>query len=141
MRVSTEEAPSGAPGPSTAATAKTAVVDATRRADPRLLAALTIAAVFHGGLLMSGTFRRTYDAYAIWISEAMLQQPRVEAVLGHYARFLERFPTVRDLAAASEDEVVGMWSGLGYYNRARTLRRAAIRARVSASRPSGSRRS
>ena len=71
-------------------------------------------------------WRRTDDAYAIWISEAMLQQTRVEAVLGHYARFLERFPTVRDLAAADEDEVVGMWSGLGYYNRARTLRRAAL---------------
>ncbi|MFT7539221.1 MAG: A/G-specific adenine glycosylase [Gammaproteobacteria bacterium] len=70
-------------------------------------------------------WRRTQDAYAIWISEAMLQQTRVEAVLDHYARFLKRFPTVQSLARAEEDDVVGMWSGLGYYNRARTLRRAA----------------
>jgi len=70
-------------------------------------------------------WRRTRDPYAIWISEAMLQQTRVEAVLSHYRRFLARFPDVRALAAAEEDEVLAHWSGLGYYGRARSLRRAA----------------
>jgi len=70
-------------------------------------------------------WRRTRDPYPIWISEAMLQQTRVEAVREHYARFLDRLPTVASLAAASEDEVVALWSGLGYYRRARALRLAA----------------
>ena len=70
-------------------------------------------------------WRRTRDPYAIWVSEAMLQQTRVETVLPYYERFLARFPGVRDLAEASEDEVVALWSGLGYYRRARALRAAA----------------
>ena len=70
-------------------------------------------------------WRRSRDPYAIWISEAMLQQTRVETVLGYYARFLERFPTVAALAEASEDQVLALWSGLGYYSRARSLHRAA----------------
>ena len=70
-------------------------------------------------------WRRTRDPYAIWISEAMLQQTRVEAVIDHYHRFLARFPTVQALAASTEDEVVAAWSGLGYYRRARALREAA----------------
>jgi A/G-specific adenine glycosylase len=70
-------------------------------------------------------WRRTRDAYAIWISEAMLQQTRVEVVEPYFARFMARFPTVAELAAASEDEVAAAWSGLGYYRRARALRAAA----------------
>ncbi|HKU40799.1 MAG TPA: A/G-specific adenine glycosylase [Polyangiales bacterium] len=66
-------------------------------------------------------WRRTRDAYAIWVSEVMLQQTRVETVLAYYDRFLERFPTAEALAAASEDAVLASWSGLGYYRRARLL--------------------
>lgn len=70
-------------------------------------------------------WRRSQDPYRIWLSEVMLQQTRVETVLPYYERFLERFPTVNDLAAADEDEVLALWSGLGYYRRARQLHRAA----------------
>ena len=70
-------------------------------------------------------WRRTRDPYLIWISEIMLQQTRVAAVIDHYARFMERFPTVDALAAASEADVLTMWSGLGYYRRARMMHRAA----------------
>ena len=70
-------------------------------------------------------WRRTHDPYAIWISEVMLQQTRVETVLSYYARFLERFPTVSELAEASMDDVLKAWEGLGYYRRAHNLRRAA----------------
>jgi A/G-specific adenine glycosylase len=66
-------------------------------------------------------WRRTRDPYAIWVSEIMLQQTRVAAVLDHYANWLFKFPTVEELAAASEDEVLTAWSGLGYYRRARFL--------------------
>ncbi len=70
-------------------------------------------------------WRRTRDPYAIWISEAMLQQTRVETVIPYWERFLERFPSVRDLAEAEPDAVLGAWAGLGYYGRARNLQRAA----------------
>ncbi len=70
-------------------------------------------------------WRATRDPYAIWVSEIMLQQTRVNAVLGHYQRFLELFPTVRALANASEPDVLAAWSGLGYYRRARRMRLAA----------------
>jgi len=70
-------------------------------------------------------WRRTRDPYAIWVSEIMLQQTRVAAVIEHYARFMQRFPELRALARASEHEVVACWSGLGYYRRARMLHRAA----------------
>jgi A/G-specific adenine glycosylase len=70
-------------------------------------------------------WRRTRDPYAIWVSEIMLQQTRVAAVLGHFARWMERFPTLAALAAASEEDVLALWSGLGYYRRARMLHRAA----------------
>lgn len=59
-------------------------------------------------------WRRTNDPYRIWVSEVMLQQTRVEAVIKHYTRFLERFPTLRALAAADEAEVLDAWAGLGY---------------------------
>ncbi len=70
-------------------------------------------------------WRRSTDPYAIWVSEIMLQQTRVNAVLDHYARFLDRFPTVQSLAEAAEPDVLAIWSGLGYYRRARMLHRAA----------------
>jgi len=70
-------------------------------------------------------WRRTQDPYRIWLSEIMLQQTRVAAVIPYYERFLERFPHVQALAAAPQEEVLRLWSGLGYYNRARNLQRAA----------------
>jgi len=68
-------------------------------------------------------WRRTKDPYAIWVSEVMLQQTRVETVVPYYQRFVERFPTLRALAEADEDAVLSLWSGLGYYRRARHLHR------------------
>jgi A/G-specific adenine glycosylase len=70
-------------------------------------------------------WRNTRDPYAIWVSEIMLQQTRAQAVIPYYRRFLERFPTVEALASAAEDDVLALWSGLGYYSRARNLRLAA----------------
>ncbi len=70
-------------------------------------------------------WRRTMDPYAIWVSEVMLQQTRVEAVIPYYARFLSRFPDIRTLAAASEQDVLAAWAGLGYYSRVRNMQRAA----------------
>jgi A/G-specific adenine glycosylase len=70
-------------------------------------------------------WRRTRDPYAIWLSETMLQQTRVETVIPYYERFLERFPTVLALAEAEPDAVTRAWSGLGYYRRARNLHAAA----------------
>jgi A/G-specific adenine glycosylase len=67
----------------------------------------------------------TRDPYRVWLSEVMLQQTQVSTVLGYYARFLERFPDVLALAAAELDEVLALWSGLGYYSRARNLHRCA----------------
>jgi A/G-specific adenine glycosylase len=69
--------------------------------------------------------RNTRDPYRIWVSEIMLQQTRVAAVLAHYGGFLRRFPNVKKLAAARESSVLAAWSGLGYYARARSLRAAA----------------
>jgi A/G-specific adenine glycosylase len=65
------------------------------------------------------------DPYRVWLSEIMLQQTQVSVVLDYYARFLQRFPDVASLAAASDDEVMSLWSGLGYYSRARNLHRCA----------------
>jgi len=70
-------------------------------------------------------WRRTRDPYRIWLSEIMLQQTRVTAVIPYYERFLERFPDYGSLAAASESELLAYWSGLGYYSRARNLQKAA----------------
>ena len=67
----------------------------------------------------------TRDAYRIWLSEIMLQQTQVATVIPYYERFLARFPDVGALAAAAEDDVLALWSGLGYYARARNLHRAA----------------
>jgi len=68
------------------------------------------------------------DPYRVWLSEVMLQQTRVEVVLPYYRRFLDRFPTLQALAGAGEDEVLALWSGLGYYARGRNLHRAALAA-------------
>jgi A/G-specific adenine glycosylase len=70
-------------------------------------------------------WRRTKDPYRIWISEIMLQQTRVAAVMPYYGRFLARFPDVHALAEAPQEEVLRLWSGLGYYSRARNLQKAA----------------
>ena len=70
-------------------------------------------------------WRKTRDPYAIWISETMLQQTRVETVIPYYERFLARFPDVHTLATADQDDVFGEWAGLGYYSRARNLQAAA----------------
>lgn len=70
-------------------------------------------------------WQNTRDPYRVWLSEIMLQQTQVATVLDYYARFLQRFPTVAGLAATSEDDVLGLWSGLGYYSRARNLHRCA----------------
>ena len=72
-------------------------------------------------------WRETRDPYRIWVSEIMLQQTRVSAVIPYYLRFLERFPTVEALAAAPEQELLECWSGLGYYRRARQMHEAARR--------------
>ncbi|MDT3366979.1 MAG: A/G-specific adenine glycosylase [Bacteroidota bacterium] len=70
-------------------------------------------------------WRRTRDPYAVWLSEIILQQTRIAQGRAYWERFMERFPTVADLAAASEDEVLRLWQGLGYYSRARNLHAAA----------------
>jgi len=70
-------------------------------------------------------WRRRRDPYAVWLSEIMLQQTRVETVIPYFERFLSRYPTVSDLARAELDEVLSLWSGLGYYRRARELYKCA----------------
>ncbi|MDB5932089.1 MAG: A/G-specific DNA-adenine glycosylase [Polaromonas sp.] len=70
-------------------------------------------------------WQNTRDPYRVWLSEIMLQQTQVATVLDYYDRFLARFPSVGDLAAAPQDEVLALWSGLGYYSRARNLHRCA----------------
>ena len=70
-------------------------------------------------------WRRTRDPYAVWLSEIILQQTRVAQGRAYWERFMDRFPTVDDLAAAPEDEVLRLWQGLGYYSRARNLHAAA----------------
>jgi A/G-specific adenine glycosylase len=70
-------------------------------------------------------WRRTRDPYLVWISEIMLQQTRVETVIPYYERFIARFPAVEDLARADLEEVLALWSGLGYYRRGRQLHAAA----------------
>lgn len=70
-------------------------------------------------------WQNTVDPYAIWVSEIMLQQTQVTAVIGYYAKFMQRFPSIEILAAATQEEVLQHWSGLGYYSRARNLHAAA----------------
>lgn len=70
-------------------------------------------------------WRKEPNAYRVWVSEIMLQQTRVEAVKSYYERFLRELPTVKDLAEAEEDKLLKLWEGLGYYNRARNMQKAA----------------
>ena len=70
-------------------------------------------------------WRRSREPYRVWVSEIMLQQTRVEAVVGYYNRFMEAFPDVQALAAAEESRVLKLWEGLGYYSRARNLQKTA----------------
>ena len=70
-------------------------------------------------------WQNTQDPYRVWLSEIMLQQTQVSSVLEYFPRFLARFPDVKSLAAASLDDVLALWSGLGYYSRARNLYRCA----------------
>ncbi len=71
-------------------------------------------------------WRETFDPYRIWLSEVILQQTRVDQGMAYWHRFVERYPTVAQLAAAPEDDVLRLWQGLGYYSRARNLRTAAL---------------
>ncbi len=82
-------------------------------------------------------WRRNRDPYRVWVSEVMLQQTRVETVLGYYEGFLERFPTIDSLARAELEEVLAAWSGLGYYRRARLLHRSAQAVAEAGSFPVG----
>lgn len=70
-------------------------------------------------------WQNTRDPYRVWLSEIMLQQTQVDTVIPYYRRFIERFPDVASLAAAAQEDVLALWSGLGYYARARNLHRAA----------------
>ena len=70
-------------------------------------------------------WREEPTPYHVWVSEIMLQQTRVEAVKGYYARFLDKLPEIRDLAQAGEDELLKLWEGLGYYNRVRNMQKTA----------------
>ncbi|MFZ1206218.1 MAG: hypothetical protein WAN97_18025, partial [Candidatus Acidiferrales bacterium] len=70
-------------------------------------------------------WRASRDPYRVWVAEIMLQQTRIAAVMPYYERFLAQFPTVEALAGAAQDDVLKLWSGLGYYSRARNLHRAA----------------
>ena len=71
-------------------------------------------------------WRESREPYPVWVSEIMLQQTRVETAIPYYDRWMERFPTVEDLAEADEQSVLKAWEGLGYYSRARNLRRSAL---------------
>lgn len=92
-------------------------------ADPSFSAAVITWQKQHGRHVLP--WQNKHDAYSIWLSEIMLQQTQVAAVIPYYQRFLERFATVEALAAAPSEEVMGLWSGLGYYSRARNLHRCA----------------
>lgn len=94
-------------------------------ADPAFSAAVITWQRAHGRHALP--WQRTGDAYRIWLSEIMLQQTQVAAVLGYYARFLERFPTLQSLAEAPSEDVMAQWAGLGYYTRARNLHACARR--------------
>lgn len=72
-------------------------------------------------------WRKDQNPYHIWISEIMLQQTRIEAVMGYYDRFIERLPSIQDLAQVNDEELLKLWEGLGYYTRARNLKKAAIK--------------
>jgi A/G-specific adenine glycosylase len=95
----------------------------TSLADPSFSAELISWQKRHGR--HSLPWQNTRDAYRVWLSEIMLQQTQVSAVIPYYQRFLERFPDCASLAAARSEEVMALWSGLGYYSRARNLHQCA----------------
>jgi A/G-specific adenine glycosylase len=95
------------------------------RSKPRLPAFRKLLLAWYGAHARKLPWRENHDPYRVWLSEIMLQQTRVAAVIEHYHKFLRRFPTVRKLAAAHEASVLAAWSGLGYYRRARMLHAAA----------------
>nr|WP_206085894.1 A/G-specific adenine glycosylase [Massilia polaris] len=97
-------------------------------ADPTFSADVIVWQKQHGRHALP--WQNTRDAYRIWLSEIMLQQTQVSAVLGYYARFLERFPTLAGLASAPSEDVMALWSGLGYYTRARNLHACAKRVMI-----------
>jgi A/G-specific adenine glycosylase len=99
--------------------------DASELADPSFSRAVIDWQRRHGRHALP--WQNTREAYRIWLSEIMLQQTQVAAVLGYYARFLERFPTVQALAEAPVEDVMAYWAGLGYYTRARNLHACARR--------------
>ena len=70
-------------------------------------------------------WRKDRDPFHVWISEIMLQQTRIEAVIDYYERFMKRLPSIKDLSEIEEDELLKLWEGLGYYSRARNLKKAA----------------
>ena len=72
-------------------------------------------------------WRKDKDPYSVWISEIMLQQTRIEAVIEYYERFMKRIPTIKELSEIEEDELLKLWEGLGYYSRARNLKKASIK--------------
>ncbi len=90
---------------------------------------------WYGRYARSLPWRANRDPYRIWVSEIMLQQTRVATAVPYFERFLESFPDVESLAGASEDEVLAAWSGLGYYSRARNMRKAAHQIVASGSFP------
>src|SRR6187401_3607582 len=88
--------------------------------------ALARAVVAHyAGAKRDLPWRRTRDPYAIWVSEIMLQQTRVQTVIPYWERWMSKFPTVKALALAPLDDVLAAWAGLGYYSRARNLHAGA----------------
>jgi A/G-specific adenine glycosylase len=97
----------------------------SRAAGPALRATLL---PWYGRARRDLPWRRTRDAYSVWVSETMLQQTRVDTVIPFYERFLRELPTVHHLAEATRERVLSLWSGLGYYRRARMLHDAAKRA-------------
>lgn len=100
-----------------------ATTDGRQFADPSFSAAVIAWQKQHGRHALP--WQNTRDAYRIWLSEIMLQQTQVTAVIPYYLRFLQRFPDVQALAAAPSEDVMAHWSGLGYYTRARNLHRCA----------------
>ncbi len=66
-------------------------------------------------------WRNTQNPYLIWLSEIILQQTRIDQGMAYYIKFIEEYPTIKDLASASEDQILKLWQGLGYYSRARNL--------------------
>jgi A/G-specific adenine glycosylase len=93
--------------------------------NPSAIAPLLLAWYGRAGRVLP--WRQNRDPYRIWLSEIMLQQTGVDTVIPYYLKFLERFPSVSDLAAAELDAVIALWAGLGYYSRARNLHAAARR--------------